>query len=324
MKVRSGMVPIILLSLLVILIILVLVSWILSSILIKPKVLTNDKLYEREIKTNRLDKKWFDELDKQEFIVPSRYGYNLSCMLLNNQQSKQQLNKPQGKIKLAILCHGYTSGKYGSMIYAKLFLKRGITVLTYDHRNHGLSGKAMTSMSYYEKFDLQTIIDWSFEHFGANLAIVTHGESMGAATVLSHLSIDGRIRCSISDCAFSDLKSLLAYQLKKFYHLPRFPFLPIANIIVRLRAKFWLKDVSPLKGAIQTNAPILFIHGIKDSYIPCWMSQNMYDAKLDKKELYLANEGGHAESCLYNPKEYEDRLNQFLDKYYFREVKKTY
>ena len=216
--------------------VIVLACWRLTNILLNPKIISYKDLYQREIVNGRLDSEWYDTLEKKEFNIESRYGYMLSCELINNELSSEQFINKKGKIKIAIICHGYTSSKYGSVIYSKLFLKRGITVLTYDHRNHGLSGKAFTSMGYYEKFDLQTVIDWCYETYGTNLAIVTHGESMGAATVLSHLTIDGRVRCVVSDCGFSNLYDLLKYQIKKYYHLPAFPFLPIAKVIIKLRA----------------------------------------------------------------------------------------
>lgn len=304
-------------TLLVLLLVLFIACWLLSDIILRPKVISYDALLQREIDEGRMKKELYDSWDKKEFIIKSRYGYDLSCQLINNEKSLQQLDNPEVKRKLAIVCHGYTCGKYSSMIYADMFLQRGITVLAYDHRNHGLSGKANTTMGYYEKFDLQSVLDWCYEEYGPNLAIVTHGESMGAATVLLHHAIDGRVRCTIADCGYSSLVRLLKHQLKTNYHLPAFPFLYVAKLIVRLRAGFWIDDVEPWVGAVHSNSPILFIHGAEDNYVPYSMSMDMYDMKPDKKELYLAPKAGHAQSCQTNRKEYQDKLNQFLNTYYF-------
>ncbi len=301
---------------LVLVILLIAASWILSNIVLKPRVIANDKLYQREIEEGRLTDETYQSWQKEDFKIRSRYGYDLSCQLINNEISKEQFLNPDNKLKIAVICHGYTCGKYSSMMYAEMFLKKGITVLTYDHRNHGLSGKAFTTMGYCEKFDLQTVLDWCYTEYGTNLAIVTHGESMGGATVLSHHAIDGRVRCTIADCSYSSLEELIRHQLKKYYHLPVFPFLLLAKVIVRLRAGFWLNDVVPLKAAAQSNAPILFIHGLEDDYVPYYMSQAMYDAKPDKKEIYLAPHAKHAQSCEKNREEYEKVLNHFLEMYY--------
>ncbi len=298
-------------------VILTAVSWILSNIILKPKVTAYERLYQREIDEGRLADKIYQSWEKKDFNIKSIYGYNLSCQLINNDISKKQFLNPDNKIKIAVICHGYTCSKYSSMMYAELFLKKGITVLTYDHRNHGLSGKAYTTMGYYEKFDLQIVIDWCYSEYGPNLAIVTHGESMGGATVLAHHAIDGRVRCTIADCSYSSLNELTRYQLKKYYHIPVFPLFYLTKGVIRLRAGFWLEDVAPLEGAAQTNAPVLFIHGLEDDYVPYSMSQAMYDAKPDKKEIYLAPNAKHAQSCQKNPEEYEKVVHQFLEMYYF-------
>lgn len=302
---------------LALLILLIGTSWFLSNIILKPRAVAYDKLYQREIEAGRLVEETYQSWEKEDFFIRSRYGYDLSCQLLNNEVSKKQFSDPDTRLKLAIICHGYTCGKYSSMIYADMFLKRGITVLTYDHRNHGLSGKAHTTMGYYEKFDLQTVLDWCYSEYGPNLAVVTHGESMGGATVLSHHAIDGRVRCTIADCSYSSLEELIRHQLKKYYHIPVFPFMALAKWMIWLRAGFRLEDVVPLEGAVQSHAPILFIHGLEDDYVPYSMSQAMYDARNDKKEIYLAPNAKHAQSCQKNPEEYEKVVNQFLDKYYF-------
>jgi fermentation-respiration switch protein FrsA (DUF1100 family) len=291
--------------------------WLLSNIILKPKVIPYDTLLQKEIDDGRMKKELYDSWEKKDFTIKSRYGYDLSCQLINNDKSNEQFENPADKRKIAILCHGYTCGKYSSMIYADMFLQRGITVLAYDHRNHGLSGKASTTMGYYEKFDLQTVLDWCYEEYGANLAIVTHGESMGAATVLLHLAIDGRVRCTIADCGYSSLERLLKHQLKTSYRLPAFPFLYVAKLIVKLRTGFWLDDVEPWEGAVHSNVPILFVHGAEDNYVPYTMSMDMYDMKQGKKEIYLAKGAGHAVSCQTNRKEYQDKLNKFLNEYYF-------
>lgn len=269
----------------VIILIIMICSWLVSNILLKPKKRLREKLFQREIDNGRLMEDLYQSWSKKDFTIRSRYGYNLSCQMINNEISEKQYEQAYGKIRFAIICHGFSCDKSSSMMYAELFLKRGITVIAYDQRNHGLSGSALTSMGYYEKFDLQTIVDWCFEKYGTNISIVTHGEAMGAATVLTHLAIDGRVRCAISDCSFSNLKQVVNYQLKNYYHIPKIPFLPIARLLIKMRADFWIEDVVPIDGVIQSNAPILFIHGQEDKYIPSSMSKEMYDEKADKKEL---------------------------------------
>lgn len=65
-----------------------------------------------------------------------------------------------------------------------LFIKKGWNVLIYDHRRHGESGGKTTSYGHYEKFDLQTVVNWLKNEVGESLILGIHGESMGAVTTL--------------------------------------------------------------------------------------------------------------------------------------------
>ena len=307
--------PVYIIILIIILLIILVISWILSSLIIKPKVLDYDELYDYEVKAGRLDEQLYNSWDKEEFSVKSIYGYSLSCMLINNELSKKQFNQPNKKKKIAIILHGWTKGKLSSMVYAKYFLEWGITVLAYDHRNHGLSDKAYTTMGYYEKFDLQTIIDWCYIKYDSNVSIVTHGESMGAATVISHLAIDGRVNLIIADCGFSDFNELVKYIIKNTYHLPQFPFVFLCKLITRLRTGFPIKHVVPKEALMIIDKPILFIHGLDDDFIPSSMSEEMYNIKPEKKEIFLVPGAGHAASVTTEPEGYKEVINDFLDKH---------
>ncbi|NLK75497.1 MAG: alpha/beta hydrolase [Clostridiales bacterium] len=284
--------------------------WCLSNLILKPKKLSCDELYEREVAKGKFDSNTYQSMKKVQFNLNSKYGYTLSCELLG----EDNLKKENSKKNIAILCHGFTCAKCVSLIYARLFLEMNFAVVIYDQRNHGLSGKAHTTMGYYERYDLKKVVDWCYRHYGNDINIVTHGESMGAATVLMHLEIDKRVKCTIADCGYSDLMELLKYQLMSFYRLPQVLLIPV-NIITFLRAGFCYQDVSPIRAVRRTNVPILFIHGKNDHYVPTKMSVNMYQAKKSSKELYLVENAGHGENCLVNPEEYKKRLERFLRAY---------
>lgn len=284
--------------------------WCLSNMLLRPKKLSCDRIYKIEAKKGRFDEAAYKRTKKKLFKISSDYGYDLSCEILEPEES---FGTRYQTTMIAILCHGFSTGKYRSLIYAEMFLKLGFKVLIYDHRNHGLSGKAFTSMGYYEKYDLKKLVDWCYDTYGPNCNIVTHGESMGAATALLHLGIDKRVVCTIADCAYSDLKELLKYQVKHYYHMPTL-LIPLESLVTYLRAGFWYGQVSPISVVKSVDTPILFIHGKRDKYVPTEMSRRMYKVKKGKKALYLVAEATHAQSCTVNKKGYEERVKIFIEK----------
>ncbi|TAH66915.1 MAG: alpha/beta hydrolase [Anaerolineaceae bacterium] len=295
--------------------------WFLSSMVLHPKKLSCDRIYRMEAKSGKFNEAAYKSTKKRRFMISSDYGYYLSCEILepeepiDSRQCTRYGTWYQKQTPIAILCHGFSQGKYRSLMYAEIFLKLGFKVLIYDHRNHGLSGKAFTSMGYYEKFDLKRLVDWCYDTYGPNCSIVTHGVSMGAATVLLHLEIDKRVICTIADCAYSDLKELLKHQVKHYYHMPIL-LIPLESFITYLRAGFWYGEVSPIRVISKVDTPVLFIHGKRDKYVPTEMSRQMYNCKKHKKAIYLVAKAAHAQSCITNRKSYEERVSSFLKKYF--------
>lgn len=57
-------------------------------------------------------------------------------------------------ILAAVMSHGLTSCRYGMLPYARSYLKRGFSVVLYDQRNHGESGRSITTLEYQEKDDV--------------------------------------------------------------------------------------------------------------------------------------------------------------------------
>lgn len=280
--------------------------WCLSDFLMRPRMIAYEKGFQREVKCKKFDPEIYYNKVKQNFRIKSDYGYPLYCELIEADNNQD--------MKIAILCHGLGYASYGSIKYVDFFLKLGYSVLLYDHRNHGKSGKALTSMGFYEKYDLNRVVDWCYDHYGNDCKIITHGESMGAATVLLNLGIDDRVKCAIADCSYSDLSQLLCHQLKQYYHLPCF-FIPVESFITYLRAGYWFHQVSPIEVVSKTDTPILFIHGKRDNFVPTHMTKQLYQVKKTNKAIYLVAKAKHTESYCTNTQGYEKKVEEFLNRY---------
>jgi len=263
-----------------------------------------------EKEAGRFDPDDFDHLTKREVTLFSPFGYELKMILVEPHQASHYI----------IFSHGVTENKINSIKYMNLFLKRGFNAAIYDHRRHGESGGKTTSYGYYEKFDLKAVVNWLKEEKGPNLLLGIHGESMGAATMLLYAGmVEDGADFYISDCPFSDFKEQLIYLLKSDMKLPSKPLLPIADLFLRLREKYSLRDISPISVIQQIKKPILFIHSKKDTYILPAMTEALYNKKQGPKRMFLAESGAHAQSLNENKDAYEAALDEFLFELVFKE-----
>lgn len=265
-------------------------------------------IINREKSAGRLDSNVFERLPKREILIPSHFGYNLKALVV----------EPHNTNKYMIFCHGVTENKMNSIKYMNLFLERGFNGLIYDHRRHGESGGKTTSYGYYEKFDLKTIVDWLKLNRGPDLVLGIHGESMGAATTLLYAGmIEDGANFYIADCPYSDFKEQLAYRLKTEMKLPPKLLLPVADLFIKMRQRYSLKDVAPISVIENIEKPILFIHSKKDDFILPTMTEALYEHKQGPKKLFIAENGVHAQSLNENKEDYEKVVDEFLEEYGF-------
>jgi len=258
--------------------------------------------FDNEVKEGFFDPDFYHQLKKEEIFIDSTFGYPIHAMWIPVEDSD----------KTVIMSHGYTYSLFGSVKYMNIFLQRGYNVLLYDHRYHGKSGGENCTMGFREKEDLKTVTDWVFHKKGENSLIVTHGESMGGATVLLHGAMDNRVAAIIADCPYKSVFDEFKYQLKKEYKLPAFPLIHIADWFSPLFIQTRFSSISPIEAVKKIDCPVLFIHGDEDKYIPTHFSVDMYNQKPGKKQLYLAKGADHAQSYISHREEYTKQINQFL------------
>ncbi len=288
-----------------------LLGWKVSSMILRPKNWPYDTVVDEEEKRGHFTREWFEQnVCLEDFSIPSPFGYNLHAAIWPHEG---ELAFADGKPRVAVIVHGYTYCLLGGIKYASIFHALGFDCLLYDQRNHGLSGRALTTMGINEARDLCAVCDWARERFGANAILGTHGESMGAATVLLHAPQDPALAFAIEDCGYSDLNRELRFALTHRFHLPWFPVLAFASLFSRLRGGVFFASVVP-KRALQNceSLPILFLHGDTDELVPFYMLKENYDAKPGKKQMRVFPGAAHAGCYHVDPAAYAQYVTEFL------------
>ncbi|MEH7222857.1 alpha/beta hydrolase [Bacillus sp. JJ1566] len=282
------------------------IGMIFTNIVMFMKKKTDNEILERETKEGRLTLDEVESLNKEDVSIQSKFGYTIKGWLVKGTDKK----------RFIIISHGVTQNKLNSIKYMRLFLERDWNVLLYDHRRHGETGGKTTSYGHYEKFDLESVVSWVKEKYGDDINIGIHGESMGAVTTLLYAGmIEDGANFYIVDCPFSDFEAQLKYLLKVDYKIPAPLVLPFANVFLKLRDGYSIKDVSPVSVIQNIKNPVLFIHSAKDDYILPEMTMELYKMKEGPKQMLIAEKGKHAYSFADNKEAYEKVIDDFLEQY---------
>ena len=265
-------------------------------------------IMRREILAQRFDEHWYETVHKEDMWIDSPNGYRLKAVFL----------KPLNTTRTVIICHGVTENKINSMKYARLFERLGFNSVVFDHRRHGDSGGKTTSFGYYEKIDLQAIVQAVRVRIGKRALLGIHGESMGAATTILYAgTYEDEANFLVVDCPFSDFSEQILHILRTATPLRTSMVLRIGNLFLKIRDGYSTNLVSPREVVKNITIPVLFIHSMEDDFILPYMTEELYEAKIGDKMLKLFPKGAHAKSYNDNPIQYEKIVQEFLNRFGF-------
>lgn len=255
----------------------------------------------------------FDEYDnvwqKEPFEVDGVHG-KVRGEFVHNPANDSRAVK-----RVAVVCHGHTWNRINSVKYGKIFYDAGYDLVLYDHAYFGLSDGNFTTLGFYERHDLNTVLNLVRARYGNDAFVVLHGESMGAAMVLGELGLRDDIGAVVADCPFSDTMAYYREICLEFTHFPGFPVVDFANMMSKRMYGYDFTKYKPIDYVAASGTPVCFIHGKADRFIYPHHSEDMYKVcRNPLSELHLVDGAAHARSYLTDPIAYKQIVTQFLSK----------
>jgi uncharacterized protein len=251
----------------------------------------------------------FLSLPWAEADIPSPLGYPIRARALRGPEPR-----------LALFHHGIGWNWTGMARCMELFRARGWTVVAFDSRGHGDSGGGRPSYGILESRDMKAVADWALGRFPASGGFVALGESMGAATALMYAALDPRLDAAVADCPYSSALGELKHRLARAWVAPGLRELAIraADAVCVARQGFSLGDAEPARAILETEVPVMLIHGLEDDYVPWRMSVVMAETRRRRlpaalTELLLVPGARHGGSIGADPEGYERALFGFIE-----------
>ena len=220
-------------------------------------------------------------------------------------------------LKTVVISHGYKGNGETMANYAQLFYELGFNVLLPDDRGHGKSAGDYITFGCIDRIDYLAWLNQILAKTGLNTQIVLFGASMGGATVemMSGEKLPHQVKALIADSGYSSIEAELTYLLKKQFHLPKYPFVPLVSLINKRRLGYYLNTVQSTTQLRKNHLPFFFIHGDHDVFVPHSMAFRNYDATQGPRELWIVKGATHVESFWLDPERYRRHVTAFLTKY---------
>ena len=254
------------------------------------------------------NKEWLQQQNKEELTLETSEGLKLSALYIPC---------PYASDRTVLLVHGYNSWNGSMGGFAQYYMDLGYNVLLPDCRGHGKSEGSYIGFGWHDRKDILQWIEVLLKRNGSHSKIVLHGVSMGGATVLmtSGEELPDNVRCIISDCAYSSVRGILDYQMKRMFKLPSFPIMSFTSLVCKLRAGYFFKEASATQQISKSKLPILFIHGSEDRFVPTVMVYELYEAANCPKELLVIEGATHGTSFWKSPEAYKEAVEAFLQRF---------
>ena len=170
----------------------------------------------------------------------------------------------------------------------------GRNILLVDQRTSNESEGNVITFGINEHRDCLSWIDFAAKQFGPDVRLVLTGISMGASTVLMAAGkpLPSNVVGVLADCGFSSAQEIIkkcASDLK----LPGNLLYPFIKLGAKLFGHFDLEEYTPLEAMKTCTLPVIFFHGEDDAFVPCYMSQKIYDLCQSPKKLVTIPKAGH-------------------------------
>ena len=248
------------------------------------------------------------ELGKDKFRMNNHNYKRTDFTLYNPRKLKLQCSfwepydeeRECPRLPVVIYLPGNSSSRCEAIPLLGFLLPMNISLFAFDFCGSGKSDGDYISLGYYEKEDVNTVIDY-LRNSNKVSTIGLWGRSMGAVTAIlcaKELNDKYVISCVVSDSAFSSLSKLIDEFVERVVSLPQF----LVNImkknvgdVIEKKAGFRIEEIEPIKNLEKcSNIPILFCHGLDDSFINSHHCNDLYKKYGGKKEIVMF-EGEHNE-----------------------------
>lgn len=218
--------------------------------------------------------------------------------------------------RCVILIHGYADAKVGAVAFAPMLHRMGFNILAIDLRAHGQSGGVYSTGGYWERADVERVIDQLRAEKPAESAeLLLFGMSIGATTAAAVAARRSDLAAAILDSPTGDYR-LAAMRQMDLVGAPGKPFQQLAIRLAEKIAKCDFADVRTADQIQKANCPIMLILPAGDSLVSDAERTGLHQALTARQQpldhLYEPPTD-HLQAYFEDPEGYEKRLAGFIN-----------
>jgi uncharacterized protein len=212
--------------------------------------------------------------------------------------------------RCAILLHGYADAKVGSIAWAPLLHDLGLNILAIDLRAHGESDGHYSTAGFWERHDLNQVIDQLRATRPAQTQkLILFGISLGAAVAAAAAERRFDLHAAIFDSPFADYRRAVAAHLR-LLGLPTGWILQAALRVAEHLSKSEFDAVRPIDTISHIRCPVLIVLEDHDELLD---ADDITALRKTTPNVAVVPNASHLQAMEADPIGYAQRIRDFLD-----------
>ena len=220
---------------------------------------------------------------------------------------------PLAPVGSVILVHGHGGDRVSVAPLAQIYLRNGYTVYAMDQRASGDSDNPLVSFGYYEKQDVEALVEYAKKQ-APQLPVIVHGQSMGAATTALYAATDhgkANLDAVVLDSVFESMETMVLGVMEMDGLVGEY-FARSADWYLKSTYGFVFADADVTEKAKNIEVPTLVIQCAQDEVAPIEVGKAIFAGINHPDKEYWEADSRHIEAAIDYPEEYEARLMGYL------------
>lgn len=228
------------------------------------------------------------------------------------------IGHPHAGGKCVVMIHGYSDAKVGAIAWAPNFHAMGMNILAIDLRAHGESSGRYSTAGYFERHDLNQVLDQLIANRPAEARdIVLFGISLGAAVAAAAAVLRNDLAAVILECPYKSFPDA-AMSYGQRLGLPGGLFQRMAIRLAERISGACFSEVRPVDLIAKIPCPLLIVQSRDDLFVSLSDAAAIEAATRSRPEeleptiYWPVEEAEHVLALPLEPKIYQQVIANFL------------
>jgi uncharacterized protein len=215
-----------------------------------------------------------------------------------------------GSSPVVLLLHAVRADRSSMVSRAQLLIRHGFSVLLIDLQAHGETPGEAITLGFRESGDVVAARDW-IKHAAPARKIGVVGCSLGGASVLLSPQPSG-FDAVVLEAVYPRISRAVENRIRIKLGFSAPVLTPLLLVQLPLRLHVSSSELEPIRSIGRLGAPVLLVAGSKDEHTTLPESQELFDAAVAPKSLWIVEGARHQDFLAFDPRGYDAHVVEFL------------